>query len=285
MYFQNKIVLLFIVGLTMFSCKQISDSEESVPVVEVDGRVLNVKELNLAIPSNLSHTDSASFAQNYINRWVKKTLLLRKAELNLTENEKDVNQLLEDYRASLLVHKYQQKLLQQKYAPQITHEEIEAYYTDMSENFMLQQNILKGIYIKLPVGAPNLKDVKVLYKSSKPEDEKKLEEYCYQNANKFQDFSDKWTEGTQLSSFMPNALPSDRRFYTKNSMYETSDSLFVYYIFIKEYKLKNEVAPVEYVEGRIEAILLNKKRIEFIQNLEEELFEEGLKQKAIKYYN
>jgi hypothetical protein len=45
-----------------------------------------------------------------------------------------------------------------------------------------------------------------------------------------------------------------------------------------------ETAPLEYVENRIKAILLNKKRVDFINNLESDLYEEGIKQKIIKFY-
>lgn len=272
------------ISIFLFSCVQVSDTENQEPVAQVEGYVLTATELSSAIPEGLSDTDSTSFAQNYIARWVKRMLLLRKAELNLSAKEKDVAQLLEDYRASLLVHKYQQKLLEQKYAPNITDSEIETYYENMKDNFTLQQTIVKGMFIKVPLAAPNLKTVKTLFKSDKEEDLKKLEAYCYQNANKFENFGDKWTETTKFNALMPESVPSESRFFKRNDFFETQDSTYVYYLYINEYKLKSEVAPVEFVRGRIESILLNKNRIKFIQNLEEELYEEGLEQKKIKFY-
>lgn len=279
------IICIYItLSLLVFSCVQENDTENQQPVAQVESYILTVKELSSAIPENLSVTDSTSFAQNYIARWVKRMLLLRKAELNLSAKEKDVAQLLEDYRASLLVHKYQQKLLEQKYAPNITNSEIEAYYENMKDNFALQHTIVKGMFIKVPLTAPNLNTVKTLFKSDKEEDLKELEAYCYQNANKFENFADKWTETTKFNALMPDPVPSESRFFKRNALFETKDSTYVYYLYINEYKLKNEVAPVEFVKGRIESILLNKNRIKFIQNLEEELYEEGLEQKKITFY-
>lgn len=279
------VFILFLSSITIPSCTVKIDTEGTNPVVEVNGSVLTEGELSKAIPLNLSPSDSASFVQSYISRWVKKELLLQKAELNLTDEEKDVERLLKDYRASLLVQKYQQKLLQQKYAPKITESEILTYYESMRDNFPLQQNIIKGMYIKVPIQAPKLEAIKELYYSDKQEDEKKLETYCYQNANQFQDFSNQWTETMRLSSLMPTPIPSEGTFFKNNKLYQTQDSLFVYFVFIKEYILKQEVAPLEYVNEKVEAILLNKKRIEFIKNLEDELYQEGLEQKAIKHYN
>ncbi len=276
--------IIFLIIILLVSCAQSDKDKGLIPVVEVHGKKLTIKELENAIPDNISQPDSAAFAQSFISRWVKKQLLLNKAELNLTDKEKDLKKLLEDYRASLLIHKYQQKILQQKYAPLITSKEIEEYYQDMKDNFVLQHTIIKGMFIKLPASAPKLDKVIGWYTSEDPEDTKKLEDYCFQNANKFQDFSDKWIESIQLSPLMPQSLPDNKAFYDQNKFYEVRDSSFVYYVFINDYQLVNQLSPLEYVQNSIKAILLNKKRIEFIQNLEEELYVEGLKKKDIKYY-
>jgi hypothetical protein len=44
------------------------------------------------------------------------------------------------------------------------------------------------------------------------------------------------------------------------------------------------VAPLEFVESKIKAILLNKKRLEFIKQLESDLYEEALKNKSITFF-
>ncbi|MCW3805552.1 hypothetical protein [Plebeiibacterium marinum] len=266
------------------SCNTISNHETSAPVAEVDGQILTIDELQKAIPKNLSKNDSLAFTQNYISRWVKETLLLRKAELNLSPEEKDVNQILKDYRASLLINKYQQKLLLAKHSPLITHNEIEDYYNQMSENFILNEDVIQGIFIKIPLNAPKLSELKKWYKSDKPEDLVALEEYCYQNAQNFDNFLDKWVSVKTISDLMPSPIPNNPNFLKYNKFYETSDSLSHYMVSFRDYHKTDEVAPIQYVSDKIKAILLNKKRIEFIQNLEEELYQEGLKQKVIKFY-
>jgi hypothetical protein len=259
-------------------------TETAVPVAEVDGKVLTLEELQSAIPNNLSKNDSLAFTQNYIARWVKSSLLLRKAELNLTPEEKDMQQLLESYRASLLIHKYQQKLLLEKYSPLITNNEIEEYYENMKENFILNNNIIQGVFIQVPLNTPNLSQLKKWYRSDNPEDYVKLEEYCFQNAQKFENFMDKWVTVKEISKLMPKPIPDHPNFLKYNTYYESSDTISHYLVSFKDYHKISEVAPLQYVEDKIKAILLNKKRIEFIQNLEEDLYKEGLKQKIIKFY-
>ncbi len=266
------------------SCSKMPSSESSPAIASVDGKVLTVEELQKAIPKNVSKNDSLAFTQNYISRWVKSSLLLRKAELNLSPEEKDVKQILEDYRASLLIHKYQQKLLLEKHSPLITHKEIEDYYNKMSENFILNEDIIQGIFIKLPLNAPNLSQLKKWYKSDNPEDMVTLEEYCYQNATNFDIFLDKWITVDAISQLLPKPIPNTPNFLKYNKFYEVKDSTSHYFVSFRDFHKTDEIAPLQYVTDKIKAILLNKKRIEFIQNLEEELYQEGLKQKVIKFY-
>ncbi len=266
------------------SCSKMPSSESSPAVASVDGKVLTIDELQKAIPKNVSKNDSLAFTQNYISRWVKSSLLLRKAELNLTPKEKDVKQILEDYRASLLIHKYQQKLLLEKHSPLITNKEIEGYYNKMSENFILNEDIIQGVFIKLPLNAPNLSQLKQWYKSDNPEDMVTLEEYCYQNATNFDIFLDKWVTVDAISKLLPKPIPNTPNFLKYNKFYEVKDSTSHYLVSFRDFHKTDEIAPLQYVTDKIKAILLNKKRIEFIQNLEEELYQEGLKQKVIKFY-
>ncbi|MCW3786030.1 hypothetical protein [Plebeiibacterium sediminum] len=271
-------------SLVFNSCSNMPSTESSPAVASVDGKVLTVAELQKAIPKNVSKNDSLAFTQNYISRWVKSSLLLRKAELNLSPEEKDVKQILEDYRASLLIHKYQQKLLLEKHSPLITNKEIEDYYNKMSENFILNEDIIKGIFIKLPLNAPNLTQLQQWYKSDNPEDMVTLEEYCYQNATNFDIFLDKWVTVDAISGLLPKPIPNTPNFLKYNKFYEVTDSTSHYLVSFRDYHKIDEIAPLQYVTDKIKAILLNKKRIEFIQNLEEELYQEGLKQKVIKFY-
>lgn len=266
------------------SCKTQEDDPLNEPLLEVAQKPLTKRMLYNAIPDNLPEEDSVVFAQDYMNRWVRSELLLRKAELNLTPKEKDVKELLEEYRRSLLIHQYQQKLLEQKYSPLITGSEIQNYYNTMIDNFKLKGPIIKGIFVMVPRTAPNIDELKHTYKSYDSDDLIKLEAYCFTNARKYEVFIDHWLPMDQINSNLPDRISRTEQFLKYNNHYETSDSLYHYFFSIKEYKLSGELAPLDFVEEKIKAILLNKKRLEFIKQLEADLYEEGLKEKIIKFY-
>ncbi len=280
--FRSLFLLSFI--LVFFSCKNQTEDPLGEPVVRVGDKVLTKHDLYDIIPDNISKDDSLIFAQDFISRWIRSELMLRKAELNLSPDEKDVSKLLEEYRRSLLVNLYQQKMLQQKYSPMVTKQEIKDYYHKMTDNFILNENIIKGVFIVVPRSAPKLRDLRKWYKSDAAEDLVKMEAYCFQNAKKYDVFFEEWKPFDEINSQLPRQVTNPDRFLKYNHYYEVSDSANYYFLNIREYTLAGETAPLEYVEDRIKAILLNKKRLDFINKLESDLYEEGLKQKTIKFY-
>jgi len=223
-------------------------------------------------------------AEDYISRWVKSKLLLRQAEINLTPEEKDVQQQLEDYRTSLLVHLYQQKILEQKHSPLVTSREIETYYNEMRDNFNLQENIIKGIFIKVPKEAPHQDDLRKWYRAREGEDLVNLEAYCFQNAKKYEVFVENWIPFRRINASLPEPIFNEERFLRYTQYYETQDSVYNYYLAIHDHMLSGNTAPLNYVEERIKAILLNKKRGEFIQRLEQDLYEEALRDKIVNFH-
>jgi hypothetical protein len=58
----------------------------------------------------------------------------------------------------------------------------------------------------------------------------------------------------------------------------------VYLISIRDYRLRSTLAPFEYVRDDIKRIIINTRRFEFIQSLENAIYNEALKEKNFKIY-
>lgn len=282
---QKYLVLAVLSGFMLLSgCKTSSKDNLSDPVASIDDKVLTKKELQDAIPDNMTKPDSIIFAQDYVTRWVKSQLVLRKAEQNLTTDELNIDKLIEEYRTSLLTYQYTQKLLEQKYAPIITTSEIDSYYAKMRDNFKLNEPIIKGVFIKISKASPNIEDVSQLAKSERPADLVKLQSYCYQNAKRFEVFVDNWELLSKYSTDFPVQLADPAGYFRSQSYYEAQDLEFKYILAVRDIRFENDPAPVEFAKNKIKSILLNKKRLEFIKKLEDDLYEDGLKQKVVKFY-
>lgn len=268
--------------LVMGSCRYFEKEPGQAPVAKVGNKYLYQSDFADIFPKEIASRDSISIAKKFIDNWIRKELMLRKAELNLTDKEKNFEKQIADYRSSLIIFKYQQQLLNQKLDTLITDREISNYYDQNVSNFILNQNVMRGMFIKVPRGAPNIDRIKTWYRNE--DDTPLLENYGYQFAVKYDYFNDGWIYFDALLREIPIEIPDQERFLRNNSFIETNDSLYYYFAGIKEYKLKSTVAPLPIVEENIRNIIINKRKLDFLQNLEKNVYNEGVSKNLFELY-
>jgi hypothetical protein len=175
-------------------------------------------------------------------------------------------------------------MMLQKMDTLITEKELESYYRGNESNFVLTSNIVKALFIKVPVETPNLYKIRSLSRSNNQKDFQELESLCYQFAEKLDDFNEKWVTMDRLSLELNNDISDQEAFLKRNTYYETSDSASVYLVTINDYRLRGALAPFEYVREDIKRIIWNNRRIEFIQALESGIYDEAIKGNGFKIY-
>ena len=278
----NKYILLIIVLAGFNACNY--NKEEDKPVAKVNQEFLYMSEVSDIVPDGSSEEDSILISDNFIHQWVKKQLIISKAELNLSDEEKDVSKMVEDYRTSLIIHKYQQQLLEQKLDTTVSSFEIDNYYRQNSSNFILNRNIIKALYIQIAKPVPDYDKIKKLYKSEKEEDWDKLEDYCFQNATKFDNFSGQWINSNMLLNRIPFKYNDEDKLLKSRKHIESEDSTYRYFVAIKDVEFRNNVSPLEFVREDIRKIIINKRKIEFIKNLEENIYRDAESKNKFKIY-
>ncbi|MCK5169701.1 MAG: peptidyl-prolyl cis-trans isomerase [Bacteroidales bacterium] len=279
-----KRILILLLIIFALSCSKSNNEIEDIPLARVHNKFLYKSDIKSLFNSNISKEDSIVVARNYINDWIKKQLLMQKAELNLNEESKDIEKQIEDYRSSLLIFRYKQELIKQKLDTIITNQEIENYYNEYSGNFILNHNIVKALFLKVSKEAPENDKVKRWYKSNDPENLSRLEDYCYQYATKFDDFNNKWIPFNNLLIEIPTNINDQERYLRYNKYIETEDDLFYYFVKINEYGLKSTVQPLEYAQLKIKSILLNKRKFTFIDELENTIYNDALNRNEFIIY-
>lgn len=272
-------------AVIIMACSGEKARNDQIPVAKVNDKVLYLSELQHIFRKNQTKKDSAEFARVYIETWIKTQLLLKKAELNLTDEQQDISEQLEAYRSSLLIYKYQEQMVREKVDTVVTREAIEKYYNENSSNFLLHENLVKALFIKMPLTAPQNEDLKKWYKSENKEDLTNLEKYCYAYANKYSDFDEDWISFANIQKQLPEAIANEDEFLITNRLIEKQDAQFLYLIKIKETKLKGSVAPVGFVSLKIKDIILNKRKLDFISELEKNIYNDAADHSNFKIYN
>ena len=80
------------------------------------------------------------------------------------------------------------------------------------------------------------------------------------------------------------SLQNKTQFLEKTVYSETRDEGYIYLFRIVEYKISDQVAPLEYVKEDIENIIINKRKLALKKELHETIYEEALKTKKFEVY-
>lgn len=281
----NRLSILLLFVMLMTGCIRNSKPPQRVPVAEVGKVILYYDELPKLIQKGINEADSTAIVQNYINKWAKRELLLQKAGQNMSREILDeIDKQIEETRANLIIYQYQRQMMLEKMDTVISDAEIENYYAANEKSFTLNSNIVKALFIKLPSETPDINRIRSLARSNDQSDMQQLESICYQFAEKFDDFNEDWVRMDRLSIELPQEIENEENFLRRTTFHEISDSSSIYLISIRDYRLRSTLAPFEYVKDDIKRIIINSRRFEFIQSLENGIYNEGLKENSFKIY-
>ena len=276
--------VILVIAAAMTGCGQEHNHKGKTPLVEVSGEFLYKEDLQAALPLNISKDDSVLFAEHYIRNWIEDALLFDKAEGNIPDNDK-ISKLVENYRRALIMHTYQEELVNQKLANDISEEEINAYYEKNKELFRLDNPLVKGLFIKVPLSSPDLGNVRVWYRKNNQDVIEKLEKYSLRNAVSYDYFYDRWTSVPDVAAKIPlKVLDTDAIYLDKYRNVEVKDTAFCYFLHIEDFLGKDKQKPLDFARDEIKEILINLKRVEFINKVKEDLYQRASDRNKIIYY-
>ena len=259
--------------------------EESVIVASVGDQELAKDQVEGLIPNTASREDSATFVGKFVDDWVKKQLMISKAKEAIDFNEAEIEQKVLDYRYALLVHHFEKDHIEKNIDTDVSDDEIDAYYAEKSDNFILRQNLTKCLYFKFPASAPNLSSFRRNLKNY-PADSLELVDYSNQFALKgFLDQSI-WVPFEEVILETPMKDISDKaKFLKTNTFVESADEDYVYFLKVFEYRVVGEIAPIEFVRENISDIIINKRKIALKKELERNIYEEAKSTNAFEVFS
>lgn len=264
--------------LLLGSCTQKGTTEPKGILVKVNERALTKDEVLAVLPKNISSPDSLLWAESYIKQWIKDGLVYDVALQNLDDdNRAEIDRLVDSYRRSLVRYRYQEQLIQERLSANITEEEKQKFYEENQDQFILDHSLVKGLFLKIPIDAPNLSEVKKWYRSTSESAIEKIEKYSVQNAMVYDYFYDKWVSFDEVFVNIPIKVTNETEFLRTHSFVETADSSYCYLLNIEEYIAKGKIAPFEYASKQISDMLVNQRKVQFLKNFEEELYNDAIR--------
>lgn len=279
----KRLLWLFVV-LMIAGCDPAADPERGEVIAKVYGNYLYESDLEGVVPAGTPKKDSLFLVGNYIDSWIRKRLLLRQAERNLTPKQQDFTKKLDDYKNSLLIYTYENELIRQKLDTIVSDTEIEAYYEQNKGSFELRYNIVKVVYVVLPHESNELNNFRKLLRDPDSLMISKIESLALQYAYSYYIGDETWIRFDDLLVQVPIETFNQELFLRNNKYIEIDDNPFYYLIRFKDYLTSESVSPLEIEHDNIRNIIINRRKQELLRALHAELFEQALQDKVFEIY-
>lgn len=276
------IVLLVIVS----SCDFLKKSDGRLPIARVNENYLYEDDINGLVGKGTSKEDSILLTQNFINRWATQQLFVDGAKLNLNEKKQVAfNKLVVQYKNDLYSKAYIEALVRRSIDTAVPIDEADAYYTNNKEVFKLNEELLKFRYIHVDENIINYTSIKEQFKRYNETDKKFLDSISIQF--KSYSFNDSiWIRLSQVIKKIPAVNSENKNQLLKKSNFvQLKDSLGVYLMQINDVLVRNDTAPLEYVKPTIDQIVINKRKLELIKELEKDITKDAIKNKQFEIYD
>jgi hypothetical protein len=189
-----------------------------------------------------------------------------------------------DYRSEMILFEWENAWIERRLDTVVKESEMRQYYKDNINDFLLNEYIVKLLYIKVPDMAPDTDMLRQWYLLKKPTDTAKITQYANQYATSFYMNRHNWISFEDFVKELPIEYIDIERFVTNKSKQIFEENGYLYFVNIFDFRLKNTPSPFNYEKERIRSRILINRKLE-LRNAAKELFQQNLKQNdEIKFH-
>lgn len=234
---------------------------------------LQEREILARIPGGLTGEDSIRLFRSLVDAWVKERLLLKLASENLDDFEA-IEKKVADYRNRLIVAQYVGEMTE-GYVGDVSEEDVKDYFRRFGAEMVLEQPLVKGVYLKVADNAERLGELKGWATHPSRESVDRLEKYGLKEAMQYDYFMDRWVDWTQIADQIPYAFGDPDEFLATHRNFETTRDGAVYVLHVAQYLASGEKMPYSFAQGRIREALLLSKLADYERDLTKSLYEKA----------
>ncbi|MBL7933814.1 MAG: hypothetical protein JNL60_18060 [Bacteroidia bacterium] len=276
-------VLLF---LLFVSCKQKENPDENkgTLIAKAGDENYSVEEFKQDYITTGTIKDSTYNSKKVIEKWATESLFYQEAIKRLNAEEISVDKQVEEYRRSLINYIYQSRLIEANLDTTVSREEIEDYYNNHRDNFILSENIVKVNYLKVPVTAQVLPKIKKLVWAVTEKDKQLLKDLCAQNAENFFMNDSTWLYLDDVKKEIPALRDQPDFNLSMGRVVEFSDDQYYYYLKVRDIKVKNGLSPINFEYQNIKRFIINNRKTQLISEYKKTLLEKAKSDKKFSVY-
>ena len=273
-----------LIFLLLFSCDSYFKNSSNADLARVNDDYLSKSEVESVLSSSSNLNDSTIIINNYINNWAANKLLIHRALINLPEvNQKNIQQLADNYRNESLINSYIDALIEKNMNLAVSKIELDSLYETYKETFRLSEDLFKIRFIYLPKVNPDIKLFKSKIKRFNNDDLNYLDSLSFQ-FDRYSFNDSVWRNKNEVFYQLPELKKVKNYMLKKSNFIEIKDSLGLYLINIKDVLKSNQYAPLDYVSETLKRMIINSRKLKFIDQLRKDITKDAIKNKRFEIY-
>ncbi len=253
------------------------------PLAKVFNKTLYLAEVMEMVPDDASPEDSLLMLNALVEKWVRDNLMMQEAERNIPK-DLNIDQLVNEYRASLILHSYEQRISGENVDSVITEQELTAFYEKNKEQYQLQTAIARCYFIRVAKPVPQPDSLRKWWYSRKPADLTKMIAYSARHADEYLLVDTVWYRVEDIASELPKGTLTQNN-VSAGKEFVLSDDAFQYFFRALEVKSTEEIAPLSYIKDQATKFILHQRKAKLLENKKQELYEREIRRKNVKVYN
>jgi RNase P protein component len=281
-----KYLLYILTLLFFFECKNSSKNNQSNSkiIAKAGDESLDLDEFKEHFLSTGLKKDSMYLSKKTIDNWATESLFYQEALEKLNDDERKVDREVENYRKMLVNYIYQTKIVEANLDTNISKQEIEDYYNSHKDNFILNENIIKVNYFKIPIKAQGLDKIKKLLYANNPKEQETLRNLCVQNAENFFMNDSTWLLLDDIKKEIPKLKEQPDFNLVTGRILEFVDPQYYYYLRVKDIKNKNSISPINFERKNIKNFVINNRKTRLIREYKQLMLEKAKADKTFTTY-
>ena len=276
-------ILFSLLGIILINSCDFKENE-SKKLARINDEFLYLDDIINEIPINIKGEDSIIYVKNYIQNWLTNKLIVKKSEELIPNNLIKVDKKIEKYRSSLISYEFEQFYVSRRLDTNITTYEILDYYNKHTDDFILNDYIIKCLYLKTSKNSPILKDLKKIYQIKNDNDIDNLTKLSQKNIELFYYNNEEWIFFDELLKQIPIEVNNKINFIKKEKIRYFEKGDFIYFVNIYDYRIKDGKSPLSLEKEKIKSILLNNRANELRKELKSNLYNDGIQNNIIEIF-
>jgi len=274
-------LVLALVALASCSSHEAEEKGDRL-LAKVGNKTLYISEMEGMFPEGTSGEDSTIIIRNFVKRWVEDAVLLNEAERNIPP-DLNIDELVRDYRASLVRTTYEKFLVEQLLDSTITQEELKAFYEQNKSLYELDRPIVRCHFIKVPTPTPEGNLLRELWNKDPSESLDELRAYCDKYAEVALLEDSLWYDVEEIAAQLPEGTITPSNVGAKREFTQRDDH-HQYYFRLFELRTTRQIAPLSYVEEQARKVILHKRKLQLVEDVKKDMYERELRQNNIEIY-